>query len=51
MIWVTDIRYRDEMNVVWLDWVDPENLPARACVVAPIVNANLFVEIAAIAVK
>ena len=51
MIWVTDIRFRDELNEVWLKWVDPENLPARACVAAPLANPNLFVEIAAIATK
>jgi enamine deaminase RidA (YjgF/YER057c/UK114 family) len=50
-IWVTDIRYRDEMNEAWLAWVDPANLPARACVTAHLANPNLFVEIAVIAVK
>ena len=31
-IWLADIRTRDEMNQAWLAWVDPGNLPARACV-------------------
>jgi enamine deaminase RidA (YjgF/YER057c/UK114 family) len=50
-IWLTDIRYRDEMNEVWLAWVDPANLPARACVTAQLANPNMFVEIAVIAAK
>src|SRR3954471_9156768 len=33
-IWVTDIRNRAPMNEVWSAWVDPKNLPARACVEA-----------------
>jgi enamine deaminase RidA (YjgF/YER057c/UK114 family) len=50
-IWVTDIRYRDEMNQVWLEWVDPDNLPARACISAQLANPNLFVEIQVTATK
>jgi enamine deaminase RidA (YjgF/YER057c/UK114 family) len=50
-IWVTDIRYRDEMNEAWLAWVDPNNLPARACISALLANPQMFVEIAVIAVK
>ncbi len=51
MIWVTDIRYRDEFNEVWLGWVDPANLPARACVAAPLANPNMFVEVQVTATK
>jgi enamine deaminase RidA (YjgF/YER057c/UK114 family) len=29
-IWVCDIRYRAPMNEVWVEWVDKDNLPARA---------------------
>ena len=50
-IWVADIRLRDEMNEAWLAWVDPANLPARACVQAALANPQLFVEIAVIAAK
>ena len=50
-IWVSDIRFRDEMNEAWLAWVDPANLPARACVEAKLANPQMFVEIAVIAVK
>ena len=51
VIWLSDIRFRDEMNAVWLDWVDPANLPARACVEARMATPGCLVEIMAIAVK
>ncbi|MEL6374109.1 MAG: RidA family protein [Pseudomonadota bacterium] len=50
-IWVSDIRYRDEMNVAWLEWVDGDNLPARACIEARLADPKLLVEIAVTAVK
>ncbi|MDB5777486.1 MAG: endoribonuclease [Herbaspirillum sp.] len=50
-IWVTDIRFRDEMNEVWIAWADPANLPARACITAQLNNPLMSVEIAVIAVK
>ena len=50
-IWVSDIRLRDEMNQAWLVWVDPDNLPARACVQAALANPQMSVEIAVTAVK
>jgi len=50
-IWVADIRMRDEMNEAWLAWVDPGNLPARACVQAALAYPQLLVEIAMIAAK
>jgi enamine deaminase RidA (YjgF/YER057c/UK114 family) len=51
MIWVTDIRYRDEFNEVWIDWIDPANPPARACVAAQLANPNVFVEVQVVATK
>ena len=50
-IWLADIRTREEMNQAWLAWVDPENLPARACVEAKLAAADALVEIAVIAMK
>jgi len=50
-IWVTDIRNRAAMNEVWTRWVDPKNLPARACVEAKLATADMLVEIAVIAAK
>lgn len=50
-IWVTDIRNRTLMNEVWTDWVDKNNLPARACVEAKLADPRALVEIMAIAAK
>ena len=50
-IWVTDIRNRAPMNEVWTAWVDPKNLPARACVEAKLADPKCLVEIMVIAAK
>jgi len=50
-IWVTDIRNRALMNEVWTAWVDPKNLPARACVEAKLADPKALVEIMVIAAK
>ncbi|HTZ78648.1 MAG TPA: RidA family protein [Stellaceae bacterium] len=50
-IWLTDMRYFDEMNKVWDAWVSPGNTPGRACVEARLARADLLVEIGIIAAK
>src|SRR3954468_4963266 len=50
-IWVTDIRNRAPMNEVWTAWVDPKNMPARACVEAKLADPNALVEIMVVAAK
>jgi len=50
-IWVTDIRNRAPMNEVWTAWVDPKNLPARACVEAKLADPRALVEIMVIAAR
>ena len=50
-IWVTDIRNRAPMNEVWTAWVDPKNLPARACVESKLADPKALVEIMVIAAK
>ncbi len=50
-IWVTDIRNRAAMNEVWTKWVDPKNLPARACVEAKLADPAGLVEIMVVAAK
>ena len=50
-IWVTDIRNRAEMNEAWTAWVDPQNLPARACVEAKLADPRCLVEIVVVAAK
>lgn len=51
VIWLSDIRFRDDMNKVWLAWADPRNLPARACIEARMATPGCLVEIMAIAIK
>jgi enamine deaminase RidA (YjgF/YER057c/UK114 family) len=50
-IWVTDIRNRAPMNEVWTAWIDPKNLPARACVEARLADPRALVEIMVTAAK
>jgi enamine deaminase RidA (YjgF/YER057c/UK114 family) len=50
-IWVTDIRNRAPMNEVWTEWIDKNNLPARACVEAKLADPRALVEIMVIAAK
>jgi enamine deaminase RidA (YjgF/YER057c/UK114 family) len=50
-IWLTDMRHREKMNEAWLDWLDPANPPARACVEAKLADPLMLVEIAVIAAK
>lgn len=44
-IWLTDIRYYNEMNAVWDAWIDPANPPARACVESKLAMPKYDVEI------
>ena len=50
-IWVTDIRNRAPMNEVWTAWVDPKNLPVRACIESKLADPKALVEIMVIAAK
>ncbi len=50
-IWLADIRLRDAMNPAWLEWVDPANLPARACVEGKMADAECLFEVQVIAAK
>jgi len=50
-VWVTDIRNREGMNGVWKQWIDPNNLPARATVEAKLADPRMLVEIACVAAK
>jgi enamine deaminase RidA (YjgF/YER057c/UK114 family) len=44
-IWLVDIATFPEMNKAWQEWVDPQNLPARATVGAPLAGNGNLVEI------
>jgi enamine deaminase RidA (YjgF/YER057c/UK114 family) len=50
-IWVNDIRHRTAMNEVYTRWVDPKNLPGRACIEAKLADPNALVEIMVTAAK
>jgi len=50
-IWVPDIRLRGPMNEIWTKWVDPKNLPARACIEAKLADPAALVEIMVTAAK
>lgn len=50
-IWLSDIRYYDEMNSVWDKWVVPGNTPARACVESKLAAPKYLVEIRVVAAK
>ena len=50
-IWVADIGLRDAFNEVWMAWIDPQNLPARACIEAKMADPRCLVEIAFVASK
>ena len=50
-IWVSDIRFRDGMNVAWNEWTGGQNLPGRACIEAKLADPKLTVEISVIATK
>jgi len=51
VIWLSDIRLRDQMNTAWLEWVDPQNLPGRACVEGKMADAECLFEIQIVASK
>jgi enamine deaminase RidA (YjgF/YER057c/UK114 family) len=51
MIWLSDIRNRAAMNEAWAEWVDPDNLPARACVEARMGDPDCLVEVQVTAAK
>ena len=44
-IWLTDIRYFDQMNTVWEAWLPKNCAPARATVEAKLAGAEYLVEI------
>jgi enamine deaminase RidA (YjgF/YER057c/UK114 family) len=50
-IWVSDIRYRDPMNEVWIAWTGGKDLPVRACIEARLADPKMLVEIQVTAVK
>jgi enamine deaminase RidA (YjgF/YER057c/UK114 family) len=50
-VWLVDIATFDEMNRAWEEWLDRDNMPARATVEAHLASPDYKVEIAAIAAR
>ncbi len=50
-IWLKDIRDRDAMNTLWVEWLGEAGRPARACVEANMADARHLVEIMITACK
>ncbi len=50
-IWVTDMRYFQDMNEVWDNWVDTENPPVRAGLCSDLADPRFLVEIMVMAAK
>ena len=51
-IWLCSMDDFADMNAVWDSWVDPANVPARACVESPrLATPDFHVEIMVIAAK
>lgn len=50
-IWISDMRFFEDMNAVWDAWVSKENAPARATVEARLARPSLLVEIGIVATK
>ena len=44
-IWLRDVADVDQMNSIWDQWVDKDNLPVRATVESRLVAPELLVEI------
>lgn len=50
-VWLVDISTFGEMNRAWDEWLDHDNMPARATVEARLASPDYKVEIAAIAAR
>jgi len=51
IVWLTDIRQKDQMDAAWKAWVDPDNKPTRACVESRLGTPDTLVEIMVTAAK
>lgn len=45
IVWLSDMKYFNEMNSVWDSWLPSGEAPARACGEAKLANDDLLVEI------
>ena len=50
-IWLSDMRYFDDMNKAWDAWISKDNCPTRTTLEAKLASPDYLVEIAIIAAK
>jgi len=50
-IWLSDITTWADMNVAWDEWMDKDNLPARATVEARLAKPEWKIEVACVAAR
>ena len=50
-IWLSHIKARDDMNKIWIEWTQGQDMPARACIESKLADPRMLVEIAVVAVK
>jgi len=50
-IWMSDIRYFNEMNAEWEKWMSKDNKPVRATVESRLAGPQYLVEIMCVAAK
>lgn len=50
-IWITDFVNFAAMNEVWNAWIDPDNMPVRACVKSGLAAPDFLIEIMVTAAK
>ena len=51
VIYLDDIRDREEINKAWQAWMPADHPPARACVQASLASSSTLVEIMVVAAK
>ena len=50
-IYISDMSLKSQMDEAWIEWIDPKNTPARACVQAALGTSETLVEIMCVAAQ
>ena len=50
-LWLKSMDDFADMNEVWIDWIDSDNKPVRACVEAPMAHPDILFEVMVVAAK
>lgn len=50
-VYISDMSQKAAMNEAWLEWIDSNNLPTRACVAVDLGSPTTLVEIVVTAAK